>query len=171
MNHLRHLAANQPAAFNQVRKSFQKECREFPIDEFVALPNDQLSKFKQNEKSPAAAWRNRHFLAAIYMDYYDGIPYARLSVNRTELNSDGSWKDGITWDELMEIKRGIGFGMAWMTEVFPPDAETVNVANIRHLFIVNQPPFAWVRKSPEMPKRNPMLKGFWKTITGGFRKL
>jgi hypothetical protein len=66
-------------------------------------------------------------------------------VSRCELQNDGNWKDGILWDELMEVKTAVGFGERWAVEVFPPDAHLVNVANMRHLWITHRPPFAWVK--------------------------
>lgn len=61
----------------------------------------------------------------------------RLTVNRTEMGRDGRWRDGITWDELQDLKRQAGYGEAMAVEVYPPDSEVVNVANMRHLWIVD----------------------------------
>jgi hypothetical protein len=61
----------------------------------------------------------------------------RLSINRTTRTPDGArWADGITWDELQAIKRHVGCGDCWAVEVYPPDAEVVDVANIRHLWLL-----------------------------------
>jgi hypothetical protein len=93
-------------------------------------------------KAPKRAWRSRDFLVQLY---HDPSGLRRLSVNRTELNSDGGWKDGITWDELQRLKREAGFGHVQAIEFYPPDSEIVYDANFRHLFLMeeNPLPFAW----------------------------
>lgn len=47
---------------------------------------------------------------------------------------DGS--DGITWDDLQWIKRAAGYGDREAVEVYPLDDDVVNVANMRHLWIL-----------------------------------
>ena len=58
----------------------------------------------------------------------------RLSICRVKAKH-GKWIDKITWDELQHIKRMIGFGNKYAIEVYPPDENIVNVANMRHLWI------------------------------------
>lgn len=94
------------------------------------------------ESTCIGAWRSKEFLAVLYVERRSG--HRRLSVNRTRLDSTGGWRDGITWDELMRVKREAGFGDAWCVEVYPPDDEIVNVANMRHLWLLDDaPPYAW----------------------------
>jgi hypothetical protein len=89
------------------------------------------------------AWRNRTFLVQLYQDG----SFERLSINRASIDAaTDRWKDGISWDELMECKRAVGYGDRWCVEAYPPDAAVVNVANIRHLFVLDDPPiWAWNR--------------------------
>lgn len=47
--------------------------------------------------------------------------------------------DGLTWDELQAIKRDVGFGDWHGLEIYPPDQQVVNVANIRHIWISPEP--------------------------------
>lgn len=71
----------------------------------------------------------------------DGV--VRLSVNRVQ-RAGPSWGDGITWDELMLVKREAGFGDWWAVEIYPEDNSVVNVANMRHLWVLPEPPnFGW----------------------------
>lgn len=92
------------------------------------------------------AWRNNQFLAALYLD---SCGYTRISVNRTSVkgftkNNHPQWQDGISWDELMQIKSAIGFGDRWAVECYPPDSEVINVANLRHLWLLPESPeFGW----------------------------
>lgn len=89
-------------------------------------------------------FRSRDFVIQVF----DGSPI-RLSINRTELNSEGDWKDGITWHEIQDIKRGCGYGDRDAVEAYPRDCDLVDVANIRHIWIVEPEavPFFW-RRSP-----------------------
>ena len=93
--------------------------------------------------APVKVWRSRHFLVQVF----DAVPpaVARLSIQRTSLSGD-RWTDGITWDELQRLKAEAGFRHQWAVEVFPDDSEVVNVANIRHLWVLDeQPTYAWSR--------------------------
>jgi len=68
----------------------------------------------------------------------------RLTVNRSELDNEGGWKEGITWDELQRLKNEAGYGAQQAVEIYPPESDVVNVANMRHLWILPEPlPFAW----------------------------
>ncbi|WP_369586577.1 DUF7694 domain-containing protein [Kingella oralis] len=77
-------------------------------------------------------------------------PSTRITVNRTHKNQDGRWADGITWDELMDIKTAIGYGDSCAIEIYPPVKHLVNVSNMRHLWITEEPVFMW-KKEQEKP--------------------
>lgn len=89
---------------------------------------------------PREVWRSRDFLVQIFIE--DG--HLRLSVCRTSFNGSGDrWADGISWDDLQRLKGECGRGDRWAVELFPPDAEVVNVANLRHVWLVAEPPYGW----------------------------
>lgn len=89
-------------------------------------------------------WRSRDFLVQEHPAPEPAI--ARLSVNRTVLDGD-RWADGITWDELQAIKAQCGYGNRDAVEVYPSARDEVNVANMRHLWILWEPlAFAWRRR-------------------------
>lgn len=89
--------------------------------------------------------RSRDFLVQEFAA--DSPAAVRLSVCRTSLAGD-RWQDGITWDELQRLKRECGYGDRDAIEVFPADVDVVNVANMRHLWVMAEPvPCAW-RKAP-----------------------
>lgn len=91
-----------------------------------------------------AVWRSRDFLVQAFQEA-GGV--MRLSINRTTLNGAGRWVDGITWDEMQRLKAECGFADRWAVEVFPAASELVDVANVRHLWLLPEAPaFAW-RKS------------------------
>jgi len=62
----------------------------------------------------------------------------RLTVCRTSLAGD-SWQDGIAWEDLQRLKRECGYGDRDAVEIFPSDADVVNVANMRHLWVMADP--------------------------------
>ena len=103
----------------------------------VQIPKEQ---WPQEVPGVKIVWRSNRYLVQIYQE-----PTAlRMSVCRTEIGDDGKWRDGITWDELHQLKNQCGFADRWMVELYPPASDTVNVANIRHLWLLPEPPsFGW----------------------------
>lgn len=90
-------------------------------------------------QKPIEIWVSRKFLAQIFdasSDEYHGL--LRLSVNRTRYNSRG-WKGDITWDELQQIKHDVGLGNCYAIEIYPQDTHVINIANIRHLWVLDKP--------------------------------
>jgi len=79
---------------------------------------------------------SREYLVQVF-DEGDGV--RRISANRTTARPDGRWGDGLTWDEMQEIKRQIGMGDRYAVEVYPRDRDVVNVANMRHLWVLPEP--------------------------------
>lgn len=87
--------------------------------------------------APVRVWGSRDFLVALYSD--EGRD--RLTINRTTMDrTTGRWVDGITWDEIQDLKRQAGFGDRWAVEVYPPESEVVDAANMRHLWLLDTPP-------------------------------
>lgn len=109
------------------------------------IPREQWPHSLVSGAERVAVWRSAQFL----VQFFEERGCLRMSVNRAELNRAGDrWKDGITWDELMEIKRGCGFGDKEAVELYPRDADVVNVANIRHLWFLPEPvAFAWRKEA------------------------
>lgn len=89
-------------------------------------------------------WRSREYLVQIYREAND---VTRMSVFRTTFAAEvNRWDDGITWDVLQRLKRECGRGDSEAVEIYPRDADVVNVANMRHLWILPEPmPFSWRR--------------------------
>lgn len=136
---LKLLAKTDPRAFREMRKVAQKAARELPA-ELTPIPENQ---FKNRTSVPMiAAWSSRKWLVQVY----DENGHIRISVNKVAVLPDGNWEAGITWDDLMEIKAAIGYRESWAVEVYPPPERVVNVANMRHLWIVPQLQFAWTHE-------------------------
>lgn len=103
-------------------------------DSVMALPS-----------KPYIVWRSSRFLVMVFEE--KGI-VCRLSIVRTTLTSAGDWEQGIEWDDLQQLKEDAGYGNLWAVECYPPDADVVNVANMRHLWILPEPPeYGWRSKA------------------------
>lgn len=107
-----------------------------PRDEW---PNDMATR----PGAPTAVWRSRGFFVQQFSAPEPAI--CRLSILRTTLDPKaGRWVDNITWDEIQRLKAEAGYGDAWAVEVFPAADQVVNVANIRHVWVLPAAPaFAW----------------------------
>ena len=104
----------------------------------TSVPKDQWPH--SSPKSVIGVQRSRNFLVQIYQEKNDIL---RLSVCRT-LTRGGMWMENITWDDLQNIKKECGYGDKAAVEIFPPDNQIVNVANMRHIWVLDTPPdFMW----------------------------
>lgn len=113
-----------------------RELREVPRDEWPLEHRIAASRILR-------VWRSRDYLV---QEYAEPAPVlVRLSVLRTTLDpKTGRWVDGITWDELQSIKTECGYGRHDALEIYPPDGDVVNVANLRHLWVMRElQSFAW----------------------------
>lgn len=122
------------------RRAFSKMQRMFVTqlpETLMLIPADEMPSPDRPGALPLRVWRSRHFLVQEYAGDNPRIPgLIRLSINRTKRNSAGRWVDGITWDELQRIKAEIGYGDVQALEVYPPDRDVVNDANLRHLWVL-----------------------------------
>lgn len=85
-------------------------------------------------------WRNNQFLVQVYQEADQII---RLTVNRTAAARDG-WRQEISWDDLQAVKNAVGFGNSQAVEIYPAEVDVVNVANMRHLWVLPEKlPFGW----------------------------
>lgn len=128
---------------NNMRAFLARQNRLYPAHLVKISKDDWPEGCDQKQAPPIEAWRSRDFLLQVIQDK----GHLRLSVNRTALNPAGtSWAEGITWDDLMRLKAEAGFADRWAIEIFPPAAEVVHVANMRHLWLLDgPPPQAWVK--------------------------
>jgi hypothetical protein len=100
----------------------------------VSVPrSDWPAKSARLTEYPVAVFRSRHFVC---QEYRDEVTGHRLTFSRTMIDGTGNYLDGITWDELMSLKRQAGYGERMAIEFYPPDYDIVNVANMRHLWLV-----------------------------------
>lgn len=129
-------------AIRAAARHVEQENRKYPAT-FVEVPPEAWSV-----PSPARlsqVFRSNRFMVQVYAER-DGL--VRLTVHRTLLWPDGRWLEGITWDQLQEIKTALGYGDRDAVEVYPSDRDLVNVANMRHLWVLPDP-IAWKWRSNE----------------------
>ncbi len=99
--------------------------------------------------APIAVLRSMTFLVQVF----DATSGLRLSVNRTVVSGweagQPKWLEGISWDEMQRLKAEAGYADRWAVEIFPPSADVVNVANMRHLWLLPEAPsYGWRRGGP-----------------------
>lgn len=109
----------------------------------VLVPEDEWPFFPMWETIPVKVWRSADYLAVLYVQRADGM--MRLTVNSTrrkperKRKSRTGWRDGITWDELQRVKNETIGPKFWCAEAYPPEDRVVNVANMRHLWVLEEP--------------------------------
>lgn len=113
----------------------------------TVLTEMPLEQFANKPASVIRVWRSRDFLVQEHIAQAPAM--VRLSVNQTAISGD-RWTDGITWDDLQRVKRETGYADSDAVEIFPADTDIVNVANMRHLWILpaGSLPFAWRKLKP-----------------------
>ena len=127
------------AATRQQRRQLARENAKLPLA-LQKIPRD-LWPMEPGPHGPIEVFRSREFMVQVYEE--SGEVWRRLSIHRTTLDGD-RWTDGISWDDLQRLKAEAGYADADAVEVYPAQSDVVNVANIRHLWIMNfQLGFAW----------------------------
>jgi hypothetical protein len=122
-----------------VAKQLKVETKDYS-DQLEMVPIKHWPPIKPKERI-FAVFRSKKYLVQLYHEK-EGI--IRLSVCRTEVNNKLQWKDNITWDELQKIKKECGFAQCDAVEIYPAEKDLVNVANMRHLWVLSTPiMFAW----------------------------
>lgn len=87
---------------------------------------------------PIAVWCSRQFLVQCFSEP-EGV--IRLSVTRNKLGMghDRTFADGVSWVELQGIKSAVGYSDRMAIEIYPQVGKEVNVANMRHLWVLPKP--------------------------------
>lgn len=113
-------------------KAWPEELAEVPRDEWPRLPESATSL-------PVKLWRSRHYLAQLYeVKCIGDTEVLRLSVNRVT-RAVGGWGENIPWQDLQRCKREAGYADWYAIEIYPRDQDIVNVANMRHLWLLSSP--------------------------------
>lgn len=133
------------AVTREQRRQLERDNEKWP-ERLADLPSSVWARMElPDARAPRRirVARSRLFLAQVFYGEHPAV-LVRISVNRTSVGPDGDWQDGITWDELQQIKHELGYGAKDAVEVYPADDSVHNVANLRHLFVLADPlPFKW----------------------------
>jgi hypothetical protein len=128
------------ATTREQRRQLARDNAKLPVT-LQLVPRDQWEHIATTQ---TRIWRSRDYLVQEYAEPLPAI--VRLSILRTQMSGD-RWKDGISWDELQRLKNEVGYADHDAVEIYPAARDVVNVANIRHLWVMDQPlPFTWRRK-------------------------
>jgi hypothetical protein len=129
-------------ATREQRRQLERDNAKLPV-ELRLVPRSEWPAWRTGGTPPIQVWRSRDYLVQEFLAEVPAM--VRLSVCRTTLAGD-RWRDGISWDELQRIKNECGYENADAVEVFPAEIDKVNVANMRHLWVMcERLPFAWRR--------------------------
>ena len=110
----------------------------------VTKPNSLMPVHKSNwpannDRKRIEVWLSNKYLVQVFDEGHS----LRMSVNRVT-QTDGKWDEGLSWDELQQIKGDIGRGNKYAIEIYPRDCDVVNVAHLRHLWILPKMlPIGW----------------------------
>jgi hypothetical protein len=128
------------------RRVARKQAESWPAC-LVAVPESEWPKLRPDDVTMLAVWRSRAYLVQMFSAPPLGaVTVRRLSVNRVTLGSDGRWDQNIPWDDLQRLKHQTGHGDWYAVEVYPPDRHVINVANMRHLWLLAEPlAIGWTR--------------------------
>ena len=121
------------------RRALEKVKRQliasYPDTLEVVPENDPNLPYSSHPQDIDKIYRSKKYTVIVW-----NVPAGKkLSISRNEWDSHTNrYKDGITWDEIMEIKRQVGFGEQNAVEFYPPDSQVINIANVRHIWILPQ---------------------------------
>lgn len=122
------------------RREMARESAKWP----AALKEIPRSEWPNLDGPQLRVLRSREYLVQEFGG--TGPVLVRLSINITSM--DGArWADGIAWEDLQRLKAEAGYPLHDAVEVFPSVMDVVNVANMRHLWVMRDKlPFAWRAK-------------------------
>ena len=109
----------------------------------MPVPKEQWPEAGRMENM-IEVWLSNRYMAQVFNE---GEGVLRVSVCRTSIDAAGIWEQNLSWDELMDIKRQICHSDSYAVEVLPPDPDIVNIANLRHFWILPQPVVGWSRSA------------------------
>ncbi len=97
-------------------------------------------------------WHSRKYIVQVFEEPEN---VERLSICRTEYNTQLEYIDRLTWEQLQQIKDQVGRGDKYAIEVYPKNCDVVNVANMRHLWILENPlKYGWEKGGAHKKKKN-----------------
>jgi hypothetical protein len=108
-----------------------------------------LNQYERKPDNLVKAYVSKKYLVQLYQE--DNKPL-RISIIRNKININMKWEDGITWEEIQDVKNEIGFKDKDCVEIYPARENVVNVANMRHVWVMDELlPFSW-KKNSRLPE-------------------
>lgn len=108
----------------------------YPRDRLVEIPEVEWPRTAPSDRMPLRVWACRDFL----VQEYSAPGAVRLSVVKTVFGgfkkSEPVFADGISWDQLQWIKDQL-YPERMAVEIYPRSDRIVNVANCRHLWVLD----------------------------------
>ncbi len=136
MNHIQQMPREQRRA---AAKYLAKEAQKYPAH-LIDVPREAWPQ--SGETTRIRLLRSREYLVQVYQE--PAPCFARLSISRTCLASNGGWQQDIPWEDLQRLKNEAGYSEFDAVEVYPRKGDVINVANMRHLFVMaGSLEFAW----------------------------
>ena len=133
----RNLNREQRRALEKVKRQL---IASYPDTLQVVPENDPNMPYSSHPQDIEKIYRSKKFTVILWKAGAGFGSYnlgQRFSVWRNTWDSkERRYVDGIQWDEVMDIKREMGFGERVAIEYYPADSETVNLANMRHVFLI-----------------------------------
>lgn len=125
------------------RRALEKVKRQliasYPDTLEIVPENDPNLPYSSHPQDIEHIYRSKKYTVILWKQGIDHtlLLGQKFSISRNEWDSkDRRYKDGLTWDEIMDIKREMGFGERTAIEYYPADSEVVNLANMRHIFLI-----------------------------------
>ena len=136
------------------RSQFTPQLRKIPIGDSRGAP--PLAEVSSKDWVLLERWVSRRLLVNLYAESRAQVTedscFLRMVVHFLELRDDGNYREGLTWDDLQEVKRQIGRGDWCGYEVYPRDRDVINNANLRHIWLLpKHRTIGWVVPNPGVP--------------------
>lgn len=121
-------------------REMRKQAAAWP-SHLVEVPESEWpTRRRETTEYPITVWRSRNYLVVRYAaPSLNGVEVRRLTVNRVTIGNDGHWNQDIPWEDLLRCKRETGHGDWYGVEIYPRDRDIMNIANMRHLWLVAEP--------------------------------
>lgn len=141
-----------PAGFVDIRNLNRAQRRALAKNEkklFAANFTDELTPIEPGspffpytsaKDALLKVYQSRKFRVRIWDEAAHPTVKCRISIERIDYAGGQRQQDGISWDELQDIKNKVGFADYCAVEVFPPENRVINLANARHLWVLHEYP-------------------------------
>jgi hypothetical protein len=134
-------------AYDHLNRSDRRAMAKFAKEEaakrpvrLTEIPRETWPAYPNPDRAPTKVWQSRKYIVQLFDEKpFLNVDTRRMTVCRVTLGDDGHWDAGLSWDELQDVKNEIGFGDWYGLEIYPRDQDVVNVANMRHVWLMAVP--------------------------------